>query len=339
MRLVLFIAFAGICYAQHWMPQNSGTEASLRGVNAPGGRVVWASGAGGACLLTTDGGASWKKVPVPGGEDLDFRGVVALDARTAWLMSSGEGAKSRVYLTHDGGANWRLVLPDPDSKGFFDAIAFWDQKSGIVVGDPVDGRVAIFLTGDGGEQWTRQQGPRAITGEGLFAASNSSLILAGKGEAWFATGAPGAARAFRSTDGGQSWRAVDTGMRSDAAGAGVFSLARSGARIVAVGGKYDRPGESDRNIAISPDRGATWTTAISRRPRGYRSAVAFLPAQRVWLTVGTSGSEISRDDAQDWEPFDDEPFNALAVSPEGECWTVGPKGQISRFEAGVHVKP
>jgi photosystem II stability/assembly factor-like uncharacterized protein len=119
--------------AQTWTPRASGTTASLRGVSVVDAKVVWASGTGGTYLKTTDGGASFRAAVVPGAEQLDFRGVRAVDPRTVYLLSSGEGGKSRIYKTIDSGAHWALQFTNPDAKGFFDAIAFWDARHGIVL--------------------------------------------------------------------------------------------------------------------------------------------------------------------------------------------------------------
>src|SRR5436190_4521953 len=131
MRALILLA-ATAAAAQTWTPQTSNTTASLRGLVAVDDRVAWASGTGGAYLLTTDGGAHWTAAKVPGAETLDFRDVHALDDKTAWLMSIGPGDKSRIYRTGDGGKNWTLQFTNPDAEGFFDAIAFWDASPGIV---------------------------------------------------------------------------------------------------------------------------------------------------------------------------------------------------------------
>src|SRR6185436_18600548 len=142
--VLLAIAAASTLLAQSWIPQQSNSTASLRGVHAVSARIVWASGTRGTVLKTTDGGATWQAVPVTGAADLDFRAIHAFDERTALAMSAGPGEKSRIYKTTDGGATWRIAQPNLDPKGFWDAMAFWDESHGIVLGDPVDGRFTIL---------------------------------------------------------------------------------------------------------------------------------------------------------------------------------------------------
>ncbi|MGO4885052.1 MAG: WD40/YVTN/BNR-like repeat-containing protein, partial [Bryobacteraceae bacterium] len=148
--------------AQSWVAQSSGTTASLRGVSVGSAQVAWASGAGGTYLRTLDGGATWHSAIVPGAGDLDFRAVRAMNDRTAWLMSAGPGAKSRIYKSTDGGLHWSLLYTNPDAAGFFDALAFWDARRGVLLADPVDGQFVVLTTADGGETWQRHKLPPAL---------------------------------------------------------------------------------------------------------------------------------------------------------------------------------
>lgn len=326
----VFLATAAL--AQSWIPQQSGTTVSLRGVSTVSDKVGWASGAEATYLVTTDRGKTWQAAKVPNAGDLDFRTVRAINPRIAYLLSSGAGDKSRIYKTADSGKNWTLQHTNPDPKGFYDAIAFWDAMHGIVVGDPVDGHFAILTTADGGQHWARQQTPPALPGEGAFAASGSCLIVRGKSQAWFGTGGPQAARVFRSEDCGQSWTVAGTPIRSDSASAGIFSLAFSDKQHgMAVGGDYKKPKDKWRNLASTADGGSTWQEPAGVPPDGFRSAVAYLRGLHMWIAVGTSGSDISTDAGATWLSIDSGAFNAISfVSDKG--WAVGPKGRIARFQ-------
>src|SRR5262249_11681132 len=116
--------------------------------------VVWASGTGGTFVRTTDGGETWLAGTVPGGEELDFRNVYAVDALTATVMSIGTGSASRIYKTTDAGKTWSLQYSEQNPKAFLDCMSFWNPTHGIVVGDAVDGKAELLETSDGGEHWT-----------------------------------------------------------------------------------------------------------------------------------------------------------------------------------------
>ena len=305
--------------------------ASLRGLGALNEKIVWASGTGGTFVHTSDGGATWQAARVPGAEQLDFRDLHIVDAKTVLLLSIGSGDQSRVYRTEDGGATWKLLFTNPDAKGFFDALAFWDRRNGIIVGDAVDGRPTVFTTSDGGEHWRKQQTPPALPNEGSFAASGTCLIVRGKSEAWFATGGVGAARVFHTNDGGKKWTVATTPIRNDAASAGIFSLAFADARHgIAVGGDYDKPEDATKNIAVTSDGGLTWTSPRGS-PAGFRSAVAYVPDRKMWIVTGTSGSDVSYDNGATWKSFDTGAFNSISFVSSNGGWAVGPKGRIAGF--------
>jgi photosystem II stability/assembly factor-like uncharacterized protein len=318
---------------QQWIEQRSGVEASLRGISAANKRTVWASGTGGTVLRTVDGGATWESVVVPGAEKLDFRGIRVIDARTVFLLSSGPGDLSRVYRTTDGGTHWAVVFTNPDPPGFFDAIAFWDSKHGIIAGDPVGGSFTIFTTFDGGTNWDRRAAPAAASDEGAFAASNSCIMVRNVGEVWFGTGGPGGGRVFHSWDRGVNWTRANTGIRNDSQSAGVFSLwFRDAHTGIAVGGDYRNETETRGNVALTSDGGRSWKkVSESNGPHGYRSAVMWLPADKLWIATGTSGSDVSRDGGKTWKLFDSGAYNALGASQDGSVWAVGPKGRIAKL--------
>ena len=98
---------------------------------------MWVGGDKGTLLKTTDGGKTWRSVSPRGVADVDFRDIEAVDERTVFLMSSGQGPQSRIYKTTDGGATWELLTTNLEPKGFWDCMGFWDATHGIIVGDPV----------------------------------------------------------------------------------------------------------------------------------------------------------------------------------------------------------
>ena len=101
-----------------WIMQTSGLDTNLRAVavgeyqepqHAPV-PVIWASGSNGVILQSKDEGKTWKQFHILGAEKLDFRGIRVFDAQEAYVMSSGDGDKSRIYRTTDGGrtGNWNI---------------------------------------------------------------------------------------------------------------------------------------------------------------------------------------------------------------------------------------
>jgi uncharacterized protein len=283
------------------------TNASLRGIHAVDSKVIWASGAKGTFLVSTDAGANWRAGVVPGAEMLDFRSVYAFSATSAYLLSSGPGDKSKLFETSDAGEHWALLYTASD--GFLDGLEFWDRTHGIILGDQVGGSFVILTTADAGKTWARQTLPAALPEEGGFAASNSSLGVRGAGDAWFGTSG---ARVFHTADGGKTWSVVQTPIRHDSKSAGIFSLCfLDEGNGIAVGGEYTKPKEDAHNIALTSDGGLTWTEPDSR-PGGYRSAVV-CEGQRCFAT-GPGGSDLSRDGGKTWSGLAGVGFHALTLA-------------------------
>jgi photosystem II stability/assembly factor-like uncharacterized protein len=306
----------------------------LRGVSAVSATVAWASGSNGVYLKTTDGGATWRAATVPEAEALDFRDVEAFDADTAYLLSIGEGDRSRIYKTTDGGRHWRLQFTNRNPKAFFDALAFWDADRGVAVSDSVDGRFVVIKTTDGGANWKEiplEKLPPALSGEGAFAASGTCVVTQGRNNAWIATTA---SRVLRSTDGGETWQVAVTPLPGGSSSAGIFSIAfRDAMNGVIVGGDYRKEGEARDNVATTSDGGRTWRLVKGPLPGGFRSAVAFAPGAML-VSVGPSGSDYSLDGGASWAPIGGAGYHAVSFARSGAGWAVGESGRIAKYQTG-----
>jgi photosystem II stability/assembly factor-like uncharacterized protein len=318
-----------------WILQTASTTARLRGVSAVSDKVAWASGSNGTYLRTVDGGVTWQAATVPGAESLDFRDIEAFDADTAYLLSIGEGEKSRIYKTTDGGRNWKLQFTNRNPKAFFDAIAFWDSNRGIAFSDPVDGALLIIRTDDGGATWKEVPAaniPPALPGEGGFAASGTCITVQGRNNVWIGTGG-GAARVYRSTDGGNTWQVATTPIPSDQPSAGIFSIAfKDAMNGVIVGGDYKKESGARDNVAMTADGGRTWNLVKGSLPGGFRSGVFYTSGMVV--AVGPAGSDYSLDGGANWMSLGTEGFHAISLARSGAGWAVGEKGKVAKYVGG-----
>ena len=334
-RVLIFIllALALSDPAPWWQVETSGLDTNLRGISVSqtrtGKYAVWASGTKGTVLRSLDEGKSWKHLKVGGGADLDFRDIKAFDADTAYVMSSGNGEKSRIYKTTDGGTSWALQYTDKRPGFFLDSLACDSKTHCLALSDPVDGKFLV-LTTDDGQHWKerpRDKMPAALPTEGAFAASGTSIALCNDKDIYFGTGGP-AARVFHSADHGRSWTAVETPMASGNASSGIFSIACRRRSIVAVGGDYKEPVGASKVAVWSNDSGATWRLA-EQQPGGYRSGVVFLSDDDL-AAIGPNGTDISHDAGVHWTHTDALNLNAASFAAT-HGWAVGPKGTIARF--------
>jgi hypothetical protein len=116
---------------------------------------------------------------------------------------------------------------------------------------------------------------------------------------------------------------------------------------VFVGGDYKKPDEPSGTAAYSvlahggDNPGAP--QAAQTPPRGYRSAVAYDPANKLWITVGPNGTDISTDDGRNWRPLRptpseapdaDQHWNALSLP-----FVVGAHGRIGILSPDALKQP
>ena len=360
LTILAILAAITSAHAQ-WTLETSKTTADLRGIHAVGNGVAWASGTNGTVLRTEDGGYVWQSCTVPpGAEKLDFRGIQAFDANTAIVMSSGPGDLSRLYKTTDGCHSWELVFTNPDKDGFWDAIVA-RRTEGLIIGDPVNGRFVIYGSTDTNlETWNRIGEKSDLKhfkfdispyeGEGLFAASNSNLIGSPAMGVFFVTG--GSKGAFfvyeiwseHGAGGYPTFGSAKFALPlATGKSAGAFSLAcsdRTTSRpkqiCIVVGGDYLQPNSPDGVAAYNSNVEKRWRPSKTP-PHGYRSAVAYEPTFKTWITVGPNGTDVSLDDGRNWralrpdaarhEAADvDRNWNALSLP-----FVVGPHGRIGKL--------
>ncbi|MEO1528125.1 MAG: YCF48-related protein [Planctomycetota bacterium] len=325
--------------AEPWRLLETGVEASLRGLCVVSEKVVWASGTQNTVLRSVDSGETWNLVSPTLDVELDFRDIHAFDDENAVILSAGQPA--RVYVTANGGKDWKMAFEHSDERAFFDALSFWNRDDGIAMSDPIDGRVLLIKTTDGGRTWFEldaERRPEALPGEAGFAASGTNMCVSGDGVVHIALGGAPAdeviptSRVVTSHDGAVIWTSSVVPIPRSAS-AGIFSLAfDSMGNGVAVGGDYKRPDLQTGNLAITKDGGKNWTRPDRSAPRGFRSGVAVRESgdQRIWVAVGTNGTDVSRDDGRSWQSATTEGFHAIRfVGKVG--YASGASGRIAKW--------
>jgi photosystem II stability/assembly factor-like uncharacterized protein len=167
-------------------------------------------------LSTSDGGRSWKVLPSDGmpaaqegeaGFAASGQCLVSSGPRDVWLATGG-AARARVLHSADRGLNWTATdtpIPAGDpARGVF-ALAFRDRTHGIAVGgdyraDQASPQAAA-VSGDGGRTWTPSGTPPPAYRSGV------TWLPHGRSAA-LAVGPTGT---DLTTDGGRTWRTLETG--------------------------------------------------------------------------------------------------------------------------------
>lgn len=325
-----------------WNDADTHSHASFRGLSVAPDGTVWAGGTEGTVMRSTDAGETWQTDTVPGAASFDFRGVAAIDARTAFVVVSAADT-ARIYHTTDAGASWTLQLNLEQHGVFLDGIGCWSAHRCLAAGDPIDGHFFTLTTTDGGARWrTHPAGasPAAMAGEAAFAASNSSVVTGPHGHAWIATGGGPVARVWRSPDYGASWKVARTPIVAELPSAGIFSVAFCDARHgVAVGGDYAKPIAHGAHVAVTSDGGATWTAADTSHETPFLSAATCVSSSGTRIvSVGPAGTFTSGDGGLTWTSLGDTGFNSV-VADRDVLVAVGPKGAAGSAPAAAFASP
>lgn len=322
-------------------PQHSGTTQLLIAVSPVNSRVVWAAGAGGTYVVTTDGGAHWRSGVVPGAASLQFRDVQGVSDRVAYLLSIGDNTGDfRIYKTRDGGAHWTMQFQNKTVNAFYDCFAFWTPDRGIAHSDSVNGVFPDLRTSNG-TNWhsIARNMPPALPGEASFSSSGTCVTTEGWQNAWIVTGGSTVARVLATRDGGDTWDAYDTPLVSNPSAGGLSVAFRDPWHGIVGGG--DLTSNTSAQAATSENGGRTWT--LTRKPPtpGAIFGLAYangLEHPAPWSAWGRPGHELDRTVVITTETQPDFSSGAAAWTPdEGRTWVKLPN--VSGYWAVAFANP
>ena len=176
-------------------------------------------------LKTSDGGATWSRVEVTRGADVDLKlaGLRFADREHGWVY----GEMGALFVTGDGGKTWtRQRVPTRHlllGASFLDAQTGWLSGGGYTVLKTSDGGAtwragAVFLPA-GGAGAQRQGDPVPVTTEQL---ESDTRQVGGRrlNAVWFAThergwAVGGGGVIIATDDGGRTWRPQASGVGDD----------------------------------------------------------------------------------------------------------------------------
>jgi photosystem II stability/assembly factor-like uncharacterized protein len=196
-------------------------QGHLEGISFADSLVGYCSGPSGI-YKSTDGGRTWSDIRnrrlIPDGRTW---GCLATSRDTVYVVGGGCGDEQAFYRSTDGGQTWTAVIRTETNSGLSDVIMRSSRGLGYATSS---GR--IWRTLDGGQTWnvlartgttrittvatSAAMIPESVWQEDLAVAGNTILVpLSGL----FCSGGGGEAGGARiSTDGGQSWREIQTGV-------------------------------------------------------------------------------------------------------------------------------
>jgi photosystem II stability/assembly factor-like uncharacterized protein len=333
LSLFCFLLSAYMLPAQTISIIEQGKSTSIRGLSVVNDKVAWVSGSKGHVAVSIDGGKTWNWQQVKGFEQSDFRDIEAFSAKEAIIMSSGTPAL--ILKTIDGGINWKECYRNDDKAYFLDGLAFYNKKHGIAMGDPINGRFLLLETTDQGKTWTElKTGPIAIKHEAAFAASGTSVFIADKkANAVLLTGGS-MSRLLLSNNKLDKWNVVGMPLAQGQSSKGGFSVAAGGGRTILVGGNYSKDKNRD-SVACYYNGEQTNGNSFhlsTTMPQGYQSCVTYVK-NKIFLSTGTSGSNITIDGGLNWKPVDAGSYNVCQKAKAGNLVLLaGDRGKIAIFK-------
>jgi photosystem II stability/assembly factor-like uncharacterized protein len=255
-------------------------------------------------------------VPVPTGSDQQYRGLDAVDKRTAWVG----GSDGEVLRTTDGGKTWTDVSP-PDTVGllFRDVEAESARRASVLaIGEGDASR--IYRTTDGGRHWQL-----AFVNDDPAAFYDCMDFFDG-GRRGLALSDPvgGKFRILGTFDSGHSWHVLPTRGMPDAV-AGEFAFAASGTCLVTHGDRdaWFASGGGASRVFHSRDGGFTWKVTAAPIPASDAGGVFSLAFRNRHDGVMVGGDFLAPDNGVD----------ASGFTRDGDKWYGG--GDLTGYRSGV----
>ena len=272
-------------------PANSQTI--YTGIGGSGG-----AGTGGGVFKTTDGGVSWKAMNTgltstrvtslaidPSNSQVVYAG--AMDTVNVGTGGSVTSIGGGIYKTFDGGASWVAAFYT-GTNGTVSSLAIAPSNSRTVY---AVASFAVIKTTDGGASWIAIHNSLMTTGISSLAIDplNSQIIYVGTTGAYGGSGdlqdIPGSI--FKTTDGGASWTAVNTGLTNTS----ILSLAidPANSKVVYAGTSMwigDVVAGTCGRVFKTTDGGASWTK-INTGTNGEVDFLAIDPSNSQTVYAGT----------------------------------------------------
>ncbi|MBT8282012.1 MAG: oxidoreductase [Muriicola sp.] len=258
----------------------------------------------------------------------EFR-AVAHTATDFFMLSVGRPAL--LFKTGNDGL-MELVYKEDEEGVFYDSMTFWNDREGLAIGDEMGGCLSVLITRDGGTTWNKipcADLPKAIPGEGAFAASNTNIAVVGD-KAWIGTTE---GRIYYSPDKGKTWEVFNTPITSNEPTKGIYSLHFQTEKIgIAMGGDYTESEAMNGNKAITVDGGVTWKLVAEGSLPGYTSCVQFVPYSegREIVAVSYSGISYSSNQGEKWISLSKEPFYTFRFINDSTAYAAG-KFRLSKL--------
>ncbi len=290
--------------------------------------IVMSSGPGDQSRLykTTDGCESWKLLLTNKWIDVFWDSMTFIDRDHGYVLGDPRYWMFWLMTTNNGGNDWDVRSQFGLNTLGVKVAAFAASNSALITvpSKEQDKMLPFFVTSSAakilpkpGEKWACEMCEPKDHGPFVFSCDSPATL------------APNRSGSIN-TDTVCTFKHSRLPLATNSDTAGAFSVSvrptdRGQFTAVVVGGDFQKPSETSGTAAWSSDSGESWMAA-TKPPHGYRSAVAWDPANKVWITAGPNGTDVSRDDGRTWQSLESGSWNAISLP-----WLVGPDGRIGKL--------
>ncbi len=247
---ILVVALSGGAVGQNWYQLSVPTTNKLLAIDFPSSSVGYIVGEDTTILKTTDGGQTWNQLPANGIQTQSFAQTITdvkfVNELTGFIAVGYSG----VYKTIDGGQSWTFLSGQTSNMCFPQAIYPFSETNGFVGGGGCfEGAIvdafnagAWTTTTSPGLFWDSEQKVQDIdfvnANVGLVAVKNQYML--------------------RTTNGGQTWDTIPTGI---ALPGYLTSVVMVNDTLCYAG--YGEVNTNGFGVLKSVDAGLTWTQDIN----------------------------------------------------------------------------
>lgn len=310
--LVIMLFVNGSLFSQTFTPKPSGTSYILYDVSIPSGQNTIAYAAGsqyttgnaGVIIKSTDAGETWQTIYPTTGSTAGFKKIKFVSTTRGFAVGQGD----TFLKTTDGGVTWTNITVQTGIY-YYACLEFFDANIGFLTAVTNAGQLIAYKTTDSGDTWLPTTNTTNLQTQALTYATATTLFSTGANQ-----------KISKSTDGGNTWTVVKTGIPTYY----YFNISFKDANNGIVSGE-------DGEVLKTTDGGTTWTQILST---GYENLYSLIYRGNKMYAGGTDQNiYYSSNDGASFTPVNTSATTTptlygIAVFENGEAILCGAQGTI-----------